>query len=89
MGLKMLTREDCGGCAEMKEALADPIAKGEISVVDVKSEEGQKAVSVLKVEYVPTIYFDDNGTYHRCEIKQRDGAVDVECSSEPEGSSPQ
>lgn len=79
----MLIRDMCGGCEELKEALKEPIEKGEIGLVDVKSEEGQKAAATLGVEYVPAIYFDDGGRLHRCAVKPREGAIDIECDDAP------
>lgn len=88
MPLKLLVRDDCGGCEDLQEALKEHIQNGAIKVVNVKTDEGRVAAETLKVAEVPFMYFEDNyGIYHRCTVKPREGFVDVECG-EPTSSPP-
>lgn len=69
MAKKMLiTQKGCGGCAEVKDALKDEIASGQIEEVDAESERGEKIANELNLDMVPECVEEVNGKYKKCSL---------------------
>lgn len=54
----LLVSDNCPGCDVMKEIFRDEIERGEIQIVNVKTEEGRRIVEKLNIYTVPKLVVD-------------------------------
>lgn len=65
----LLTMKHCGGCAAVKQELADAIASGEVEEVAHNSEKGMQIAEELNLDEVPEcIQENDDGSYSLCSL---------------------
>jgi len=76
--------EECVLCDIAKEQLSEEIDKGEMEIIDIKSDEGKKLVEELKIKKIPVIIKEKEGKVIACgvDFNAEEGKIKITCEGE-------